>query len=510
MKERDLEIGSSCSAAAADWDASITNMYRRGGKQRYSHATSSSQSCSTATTVCSDSESSSSNNNNNDKLSLLNGNDSDSSLSDEHPSSPRSPIRNAGLLQLTPPSLSPHHHQYHHNSSSSKHVTGIWKRRLQMLLAWVSLSLFLYNSPGMFLEVAYFPAHGRMLPSGLDALLFKPTFHYEAVQAALADEKKAAAKNAKKGTSSIAASNKSIAASTASQKKSNLPTTTTTKSSVVSIPRIVHVTYKSRAELPESWKYSLTQWEAMNPGWEVRFWSDQDIANFVHKQYPHMEALHKSYKYTIQRVDSVRYMILHHFGGVYSDMDIYPATSLNKLLQQWEDAGKEVLLSETFNKGVTNAFMAAAPQSKFMECVIENLPHYQHKFHHLIGWQHWEVLSSAGSTFLWGMVGHCQQDDQVQILAARDFRGCSVCDAWESGKNPQQAPCDTQWFRHSSTNSSWHQHKSFVHAFFFTLSMGFFCRPSQGCFLLVFIFMGASNLLYCRRRSRRRSPKVFF
>ena len=459
--DRDVEEGSSSHSSPAEnntnWDvspaaAAAKNIHRR-LKGRHSPTQSSSAAC---TPNSSDSDS--------DRLPLLLRSDSssDSQFCEEnaHPLSPTAPGGLAG----------------------SSHTM---KSALRLLALSGCLTCFLYNLPGLFLEVAYFPARGRMMPGGLKSILFKPTFHFEAVQAAIA-------------TASATTDNNLEAATRSSN--SNTPAAPTDQGGV-NIPRIVHVTYKSREELPDEWKYSLQQWEKMNPNWEVRFWSDKDIVEFVHDQYPHMEQLHKSYKYMIQRVDSVRYMILHHFGGVYSDMDIYPATALDKLLQQWEQAGKNVLLSETFNLGVTNAFMAAAPQSNFMSCVIDNLPHYQHRFYHIIGWQHWEVLSSAGSTFLWGMVGHCQ-DDQVQILAARTFRGCSVCDAWETGKPP--APCDTEWFHHSSTNSSWHQHESLVHAFFFTLSMGLFCRPLRGCFLMVLLVLA---LIHRCRRHRRRSAK---
>ena len=376
------------------------------------------------------------------------------------------------------------------NNNHNNNAMHVHKKTLKcwtwlLFLSFV-VSQCIYHSPGIFLEVAYFPARGRTLPNGLQDLILKPTFHYEAVQAATQD----AAKN-------------NIDDHTDPQIARTVASAETAEENAVHIPRIVHVTYKSREELPDEWRYSLHQWEATNPTWEVRFWSDADIATFVEKEYPHVKPLHDSYKYMIQRVDSVRYMILHHFGGVYSDMDIYPSTTLDKLLIQWEEAGKEVLLAETFNLGVTNAFMAAAPNTDFMGCLIDNLPHYQHKFHHIIGWQHWEVLSSAGSTYLWGMVGHCQDDDKVAILNRRAFRGCSVCDAWETGK--PSAPCDTEWFHHSSINSSWHQHKSFVHAFWFNVAMAFNCRPFHSCFMVS--FMGLALIFRCRRHGQKQLGK---
>jgi mannosyltransferase OCH1-like enzyme len=342
-------------------------------------------------------------------------------------------------------------------SSDSTTSSGSSAGKSPCLLGWAKLLLLatifthiLYNCGGLGLEIAYFPAHGYMLPRGLQPITTVPSLEYQR----------------KEGVQPL-----------------------------VHIPRIVHVTYKSREQLPPEWQYSIEQWEKVHPDWEVRFWSDEDIFKFVHEQYPELEELHQSYKYMIQRVDSVRYMILHHFGGVYSDMDIYPATALDKLLQQWEDAGKSVLLAETSNMGVTNAFMASAPQSDFMKCLLDNLADYQHKFHHMIHWQHWEILSSAGSTFLWGMVGHCsEQRHQVQVLDAESFRGCNVC-------KTQGETCDTQWFHHSSTNSSWHVHTKWTHTLMFFVAYSYLCHPFRACFFTVTILL----ILARKRKSLKRA-----
>jgi hypothetical protein len=198
----------------------------------------------------------------------------------------------------------------------------------------------------------------------------------------------------------------------------------------------------------------------------------------------------------------VRYMILYHYGGLYSDLDIYPATSLDKLLMQVEDAGKNVLLAESLNLGVTNAFMASAPGSPFMKCVVDNLPNYQTTWIQVGGaWRHWTVLSSAGSSYLWGMVGHCY-DEGLEIMDARSFRGCSICDAWETGR---PAPtCDTMWLHHSSTNSSWHQRATWFHATLLFVSYSFSCKPVRMCFLCVTVFL----FLVRRYWNSRGSAKV--
>ena len=50
------------------------------------------------------------------------------------------------------------------------------------------------------------------------------------------------------------------------------------------------------------------------------FWNDKSIMQLVNDRFPQLEQLFKSYS-RLERSDAVRYLILHEFGGIYSDMD---------------------------------------------------------------------------------------------------------------------------------------------------------------------------------------------
>lgn len=85
------------------------------------------------------------------------------------------------------------------------------------------------------------------------------------------------------------------------------------------IQKIVHQTWHSliytrNDGTPASWKYH-------NPDWEYRLWTDPELDAFVAKNYPEFIALYREYPMPVQRADLGRYLLLHHFGGVYSDMD---------------------------------------------------------------------------------------------------------------------------------------------------------------------------------------------
>lgn len=85
------------------------------------------------------------------------------------------------------------------------------------------------------------------------------------------------------------------------------------------IPKIIHQTWKTEtlpvpAAMPESWR-------AQNPGWEYRFWTDAMLADFVRETYPGLWPLYERAPKPVMRADIARYLLLHHFGGIYADID---------------------------------------------------------------------------------------------------------------------------------------------------------------------------------------------
>lgn len=53
-------------------------------------------------------------------------------------------------------------------------------------------------------------------------------------------------------------------------------------------------------------------------------WNKSMCDTFVSENYPEYEELYNSVKYKIMKVDIVRFLILHKYGGLYLDMDIVP------------------------------------------------------------------------------------------------------------------------------------------------------------------------------------------
>lgn len=70
---------------------------------------------------------------------------------------------------------------------------------------------------------------------------------------------------------------------------------------------------------------------------EYMLWTDETALDFMQTHYPHHMHMYLSYKYPIMRADAIRYFVLHHFGGIYMDLDIGCRRRLDPLLQgDWD------------------------------------------------------------------------------------------------------------------------------------------------------------------------------
>lgn len=62
-------------------------------------------------------------------------------------------------------------------------------------------------------------------------------------------------------------------------------------------------------------------WRRLNPGWDYRFWDDDDLLAFMRAEFPHLVEMFLGCPRPVQRADLARYCLLARFGGLYADID---------------------------------------------------------------------------------------------------------------------------------------------------------------------------------------------
>jgi mannosyltransferase OCH1-like enzyme len=149
------------------------------------------------------------------------------------------------------------------------------------------------------------------------------------------------------------------------------------------IPKIFHQTWKT-SELPPQTAELTAVWKSLHPDWTYKLWTDEECNEFVSSVYPEFEKKYKSFPYNIQRVDAVRYLILHTYGGVYMDLDMFPLKSLDWLTSKTEfvvsKEPEEAAKIHGFPYIISNAFMASPVDHPFLAHLVEDMATHRSNF----------------------------------------------------------------------------------------------------------------------------------
>lgn len=145
-------------------------------------------------------------------------------------------------------------------------------------------------------------------------------------------------------------------------------------------------------DVPEEWRAAQQSCIDTHANYTYKLWTDQEGLELIRDEYPWFLSTYEAYPYSIQRVDAVRYFILHKFGGIYIDLDM----GCNRELTFMREYGFTAPL--TYPIGISNDVMAAQPGNAYLERVIHRLQY----------WNHWlfikyiQVMFSTGPMFLTG------------------------------------------------------------------------------------------------------------
>lgn len=147
------------------------------------------------------------------------------------------------------------------------------------------------------------------------------------------------------------------------------------------LPKIIHQIYLSDGRQNSKLsKYgpAIESCKVLHPEWEFKMWEDDAAAAFMAEHYPEISPHYLGYRQNIQRANILRYALLHHFGGVYLDLDVSCLVPIDASLP----AGSAVqsltelpwLTPGAYPAGVNNAFILSQPRHKFLEELLERVP----------------------------------------------------------------------------------------------------------------------------------------
>jgi len=140
------------------------------------------------------------------------------------------------------------------------------------------------------------------------------------------------------------------------------------------IPKVLHMTYKNKADLTQLFKRCKTKAKQFYQDFEFRFWDDQAMNEFMEVNYPDFYVqVFSQLPLKIMQVDVFRYCLMETIGGLYLDMD-------HELCRRYafEDADLFLCLNRDRISGdssnlVGNSIIASKPGHSFWKCVRDEL-----------------------------------------------------------------------------------------------------------------------------------------
>lgn len=134
------------------------------------------------------------------------------------------------------------------------------------------------------------------------------------------------------------------------------------------IPKTIHQTGPSdQTKWHPLWIRCQESWKQHHPDFEYRFWTDEDIDELIRTHYPEFLDMYNEFPAHIMKIDFVRFAILHHFGGIYADLDIF---CYQNFYNELSDSA--YIVENPFgNDPFENSLMCAAPGSEFFYRCME-------------------------------------------------------------------------------------------------------------------------------------------
>jgi len=209
---------------------------------------------------------------------------------------------------------------------------------------------------------------------------------------------------------------------------------------------VIHLTWKDgqppEALFPSWWRETWRQ-----VGWEIRLWTDVDIAEFVSRLPKALQRLFASYPYSVMRADAFRYLLLKQLGGLYVDLDFVSLRPLDWLADfpgfACAEQGDHCLCNaflwspypeDPFWDGIEDALLAhsteknpvSATGPRFLTSFAQNRPLLKipTKWIYPVAWDDFSAIAAARTSDLPGLQHSYPNARAIHIWTGSWFEQC--------------------------------------------------------------------------------------
>lgn len=183
------------------------------------------------------------------------------------------------------------------------------------------------------------------------------------------------------------------------------------------IPRKIHLIWMDftnllnpHPQIPQKYMENIENMKKLNPNFEIKTWNGYECDQFIQKYYPSYYQRYFDLPYPIEKCDYIRFFILYHYGGIYSDMDRISIRSYENLLKTYEK-DYDVLLGEISLYGIlNNDILITKRGSKYMKKCMDDM-----KINH-INYYFMDVMLTTGPLYITRVYQDMGKPQNIKIL----------------------------------------------------------------------------------------------
>lgn len=135
------------------------------------------------------------------------------------------------------------------------------------------------------------------------------------------------------------------------------------------IPKLIHYVWLGGTKDSIA-KKAIETWKKKAPGFQIIEWNEKNLPNYTNQFYKNALA-NKDYAFAS---DYVRLMLLHHYGGIYLDTDMFLLSDPSSILENYD----LVFGIQDKNMIFSTSFIASVPNQEFINKALKVYDHLEY------------------------------------------------------------------------------------------------------------------------------------
>jgi mannosyltransferase OCH1-like enzyme len=135
-----------------------------------------------------------------------------------------------------------------------------------------------------------------------------------------------------------------------------------------STKNIFKTSWHTREQMPEEIVRCLQITKYLNPEYTVYYFDNNEMEQSIKDISDEYHKIWLKLKPGAFKSDFWRYLMLYHYGGIYSDIGHEPLISFNQIIENYD-----MVLVKEYNEGIHNGFMYSSIGNTFLKSAIDKV-----------------------------------------------------------------------------------------------------------------------------------------